>query len=209
VSSTPRTSTTGQTPAAPDGTSVSRGEPLEGFRPRAVRLPQDLEGEQSPWKKRVSHRPATVARLPDSLAEQRLEAGCHLRTYGCVEVCASGFEPIHGQGDGGTSMEAAVVVTRYGCWRGHLRGVRASRESGGPPSVADGNVLRSRRPARKRGEPWSAAGCNTLAPSFIEQAPDSIRGCARSKPPRWCETTRAERVSRSPWLALGADAAVG
>jgi hypothetical protein len=36
VSSTPRTSTTGQTPAAPDGTSVSRGEPLEGFRPRAV-----------------------------------------------------------------------------------------------------------------------------------------------------------------------------
>jgi hypothetical protein len=88
-----------------------------------LRSPQDLEGEQSPWKKRVSCRPATVARRPDSLADQRLEAGCRLKTHGCVEVRESGFEPIQGPGEGGTSKGAPAVVTRYGCWRGHLRGV--------------------------------------------------------------------------------------
>lgn len=47
--------------------------------------------------------------------------------------------------------------------------------------------------------------CDLVRPE-VGPVSDSFRCGARSKPSRWCETTRTERVSSLPWRALGADA---
>jgi hypothetical protein len=86
---------------------------------------------------------------------------------------------------------ATAAVTQYGCGRGEFFGgcERASRGvaatgSGRPPSGGGAESAS----ARKRGEPqdW-------------QRDATSPRTSERRKPPRWCETTRAERDGEG-WL---------
>jgi len=141
-----------------------------------------------------ARRSATIARCPDSTAEQRLEVEAPVtwssagRRWQRRRTRGRAGSTANGKGE-------TATVTWYGCSRECLRGVCkcvARKGSVLPPrSGLPGRGSGIRGPETRR-TPGPAAGCNKPATS------------ERRKPSRWCETTRTEQDFRG-WF-LGTEA---
>jgi hypothetical protein len=186
---------------------------VQGERERArvlSSLRKDLEGERSPG--RIGRPPAGNGRMgvTDPIAEESLVVGAPVR-----RISKGRFWQRDRSGEtsraGGNGKGATATVTWCGCGRGEFfEGCEKRRgECIGTPTVRWPVSYRwPGRPepgGRKHGEPhdWQRDATSPRPPE-------------RRKPPRWCETTRAERDSeagslgtepgRQQWRFGGVDA---
>jgi len=154
-------------------------------------LGKDLEGERSPG--RIGRSSAGNGRrgVTDPTAEQGLEAGAPVR-----QTSTGRFRQRSRSGEasqaGGNGKGATATVTWCGCGRGEFfEGCEKRRgECIGTPTVrkpgSPGGRVEPEPDDRKRDEPhdWQRDATSPQPPE-------------RRKPPRWCETTRAEHDSEA------------
>lgn len=164
----------------------SPGRPREALGGRGGS--RTSKGKKSPWKERAIPASERVSDATDPFAVQHLEVEGRCRTA-LLPPTGNGERGGRPPGGAPTARRDQAVVTRYGCGRGELfEGSRRREERGPSPPGA-----RADHPGGSPQRPWERVSAKRGEPHDRLRDATSPRAFARRKPPRWCETTRAER----------------